>query len=98
MKSLGETQQQLRGETGRLASVLRSTGARGRWGEIQLRRVVELAGMQDHCDFYEQQSADGEAGRLRPDMLVKMPGGKTIVVDSRCPSARATARFPRTMT
>ena len=85
VKSLGETQQQLRGETGRLASVLRSTGARGRWGEIQLRRVVELAGMQDHCDFYEQQSADGEGGRLRPDMLVKMPGGKTIVVDSKVP-------------
>ena len=85
VKSLGETQQQLRGETGRLASVLRSTGARGRWGEIQLRRVVELAGMQDHCDFYEQQSADGEGGKLRPDMLVKMPGGKTIVVDSKVP-------------
>jgi len=85
VKSLGETQQQLRGETGRLASVLRSTGARGRWGEIQLRRVVELAGMQDHCDFYEQQSADGESGKLRPDMLVKMPGGKTIVVDSKVP-------------
>jgi DNA recombination protein RmuC len=85
VKSLGETQQQLRGETGRLASVLRSTGARGRWGEIQLRRVVELAGMQDHCDFYEQQSAEGEGGRLRPDMLVKMPGGKTVVVDSKVP-------------
>ncbi|MEO6741811.1 MAG: DNA recombination protein RmuC [Chthoniobacteraceae bacterium] len=85
VKSLGETQQQLRGETGRLASVLRSTGARGRWGEIQLRRVVELAGMQDHCDFYEQQTGGGEGGRLRPDMLVKMPGGKTIVVDSKVP-------------
>ncbi len=85
VKSLGETQQQLRGETGRLANVLRSSGTRGRWGEIQLRRVVELAGMQDHCDFYEQQSADAEGGRLRPDMLVKMPGGKTIVVDSKVP-------------
>jgi DNA recombination protein RmuC len=85
VKSLGETQQQLRGETGRLASVLRSSGARGRWGEIQLRRVVELAGMQDHCDFYEQQSSESEGGRLRPDMLVKMPGGKTIVVDSKVP-------------
>ena len=85
VKSLGETHQQLRNETGRLASVLRSTGARGRWGEIQLRRVVELAGMQDHCDFYEQQSAEGESGRLRPDMLVKMPGGKTIIVDSKVP-------------
>jgi DNA recombination protein RmuC len=85
VRSLGETQQQLRGETGRLASALRSSGARGRWGEIQLRRVVELAGMQDHCDFYEQQSVAGENGRLRPDMLVKMPGGKTIVVDSKVP-------------
>jgi DNA recombination protein RmuC len=65
--------------------VLRSSGTRGRWGEIQLRRVVELAGMQDHCDFYEQQSAESEGGRLRPDMLVKMPGGKTVVVDSKVP-------------
>ncbi len=87
VKSLIETQRELRGETGRLASALRSTGARGRWGEIQLRRVVELAGMQDHCDFYEQQSGvgDSDRGRLRPDMLVKMPGGKTIVVDSKVP-------------
>ncbi len=85
VKSLIETQRELRGETGRLASALRSTGARGRWGEIQLRRVVELAGMQDHCDFYEQQTGDSEKGRLRPDMLVRMPGGKTIVVDSKVP-------------
>lgn len=85
VKSLIETQRELRGETGRLANVLRSSGTRGRWGEIQLRRVVELAGMQDHCDFYEQQSAESEAGRLRPDMLVKMPGGKTVVVDSKVP-------------
>ena len=85
VRSLVDTQQQLRGETGRLASALRSTGARGRWGEIQLRRVVELAGMQDHCDFYEQQSAEGENGRMRADMLVRMPGGRTIVVDSKVP-------------
>lgn len=85
VKSLIETQRELRGETGRLANVLRASGSRGRWGEIQLRRVVELAGMQDHCDFYEQQSAEGEGGRLRPDMLVKMPGGKTVVVDSKVP-------------
>lgn len=85
VKSLIETQRELRGETGRLANVLRSSGTRGRWGEIQLRRVVELAGMQDHCDFYEQQSAESEGGRLRPDMLVKMPGGKTVVVDSKVP-------------
>ncbi len=85
VKSLIETQQQLRGETGRLVSALHSPIARGRWGEIQLRRVVELAGMQDHCDFYEQESTDG--GRFRPDLLVRMPGGKTIVADSKVPFA-----------
>jgi len=85
VETMTRDQRELRSETGRLVSVLRSSGARGRWGEIQLRRVVELAGMQDHCDFDEQKSVEGESGRLRPDMVVKMPGGKTVVVDSKVP-------------
>lgn len=85
VRSLGDTQQQLRSETGRLATALRSSGARGRWGEIQLRRVVELAGMQTHCDFSEQHSVAGENGSIRPDLVVHMPGGKTIVVDAKAP-------------
>jgi DNA recombination protein RmuC len=94
VKSLVETQQQLRGETGRLVSALHSPIARGRWGEIQLRRVVELAGMQDHCDFYEQESVD--AGRFRPDLIVRMPGGKTIVADSKVPFAAYYRAFEAT--
>jgi DNA recombination protein RmuC len=94
VKSLIETQQQLRGETGRLVSALHSPIARGRWGEIQLRRVVELAGMQDHCDFYEQESS--ETGRFRPDLIVRMPGGKMIVADSKVPFAAYYRAFEAT--
>jgi len=84
VKNLFGAQQELKQETGRLVSALRRPEVRGRWGEVQLKRVVEMAGMQDHCDFFEQESADD--GR-RPDMLVRLPGGKTVVLDSKAPVA-----------
>ncbi|HKA00035.1 MAG TPA: DNA recombination protein RmuC [Candidatus Solibacter sp.] len=85
VRSLIETQTSLRSETGKLITALRSPAARGRWGEIQLKRVVEIAGMVDYCDFSSQTTLFGEDGRQRPDLLVKLPGGKTIVVDAKTP-------------
>ena len=85
VRGLVETEQQLRSETGKLVTALRTPMARGRWGEIQLRRVVEMAGMLDHCDFVTQATIGSEESRLRPDLLVRLPAGKTIVVDAKTP-------------
>jgi len=82
---LAGTQQELKTETTRLVQALRAPSSRGRWGEIQLRRVVEMAGMQEHCDFTEQSSTGNETGRLRPDMIIRLPGGKNVVVDAKAP-------------
>ncbi|SRR5579862_553317 len=85
VRTLVDSQNLLRAETSNLAGALRSPTVRGRWGEIQLRRVAEIAGMMEHCDFVEQETASSEDGRVRPDMIVRLPGGKNIVVDAKAP-------------
>lgn len=85
LKAVSSTQQQLQSETVNLVAALRKPQVRGRWGEMTLKRVVELAGMVEHCDFEEQVSAESDDGRQRPDLIVRLPAGREIVVDAKVP-------------
>lgn len=85
VQSLLETQRELRLETSNLVKAFRTPGVRGQWGEMQLKRVVEMAGMVNHCDFFEQKTISGEERRYRPDLIVKLPGKRNIVIDAKVP-------------
>lgn len=85
LESVVQTQQGLQQETRRLVDALRRPEVRGQWGEMTLRRLAELAGMVDHCDFFEQESLQTDAGTLRPDMVVRLPGGRELVIDAKTP-------------
>jgi len=82
---LAETQRTLNTQTGNLVTALRRPNSRGQWGEISLRKLVELAGMSSKCDFCEQASVEGEDGRLRPDMVVHLPNDREIIIDCKAP-------------
>jgi DNA recombination protein RmuC len=85
LQTLAQGEAELRKETATLVSALRAPQVRGRWGEITLRRVAELAGMAERCDFFEQETHETGEGRIRPDMTVRLPGGRIIVVDAKVP-------------
>ena len=85
LETMSQTQQALQGETRNLVNALRRPEVRGQWGEMTLKRLAELAGMVEHCDFYEQEHTQTEDGAMRPDMIVRMPGGREIVVDVKTP-------------
>jgi DNA recombination protein RmuC len=87
LRSLNQAQQTLQTETGRLVQALRSPNVRGQWGELQLRRVVEAAGMLEYCDFDLKESALVDGTRLTPDIIVRLPGGKNVVVDAKVPAS-----------
>jgi DNA recombination protein RmuC len=85
LRTMVEAQDRLRSETGALVAALRKPQTRGRWGEMQLRNVVEMAGMVAYCDFAEQRSVHDDDRILRPDLIVRLPGGKQVVVDAKAP-------------
>jgi len=85
LKFMAQAQEQLQGETRNLVKALRRPEVRGQWGELTLKRLAELAGMVEHCDFEQQHSIDTEQGKQRPDMVVRMPGGREVIVDAKAP-------------
>ncbi|MCG6871838.1 MAG: DNA recombination protein RmuC [Gammaproteobacteria bacterium] len=85
LEEMADTQRRLQGETRNLVQALRRPEVRGQWGEMTLRRLVELSGMVNHCDFTEQPSAQGEGGVSRPDMVVRLPAGRELVLDAKTP-------------
>jgi DNA recombination protein RmuC len=87
LEMLASRSAELQRETNNLVTALRAPQVRGRWGEITLHRVVELAGMTEHCDYLEQVTVEGESGRLRPDMVVRLPNGREVIVDAKVPLA-----------
>jgi DNA recombination protein RmuC len=87
LKTVTAQQEELKRETANLVTALRAPHTRGRWGEMQLRRVCEMAGMIRHCDFAEQETVTSDDGRLRPDVVVQLPGGKQVVIDAKVPMA-----------
>ena len=91
--SLKEGADRLRGETASLVSALRASEVRGQWGQLQLRNTLELAGMLEHCDFEQEVSTSSDDGLLRPDVVVRLPGGKNIVVDAKVPLEALPDRY-----
>jgi DNA recombination protein RmuC len=98
VQTLATGAKELRAETGSLVTALRAPAVRGRWGEMQLRRAVEAAGMLDRCDFMEQVTVQGEDARLRPDLVVKLPGGRNVVVDAKVPLTALLDGLDETLT
>ncbi|MCK0438170.1 DNA recombination protein RmuC [Gordonia alkaliphila] len=97
VRGMAQTSVRLQEQTSRLAGALHAPQIRGRWGEVQLERIVELSGMSRHCDFTTQQTVNGDDRRLRPDLVVHLAGGRTIVVDAKAPLSaylEATAGAP----